>query len=74
VSAYVARIVDTELAEIVATHPATLVVGPRACGKTTTTRRLCRSVLRLDVPAQAAVVRADPDAARAGPQRVGSSG
>lgn len=60
---YVARIADTELAEILATHPATLVVGPRACGKTTTTRRLCRSILRLDVPAQAAVVRADPDAA-----------
>jgi hypothetical protein len=47
-----------------ASHPAVLVVGPRACGKTTTTtRRHCRSVLRLDVPAQAAVVRADPDAA-----------
>jgi hypothetical protein len=42
---------------------AVLVVGPRACGKTTTTRRRCHSILRLDVPAQAAVVRADPDAA-----------
>ncbi|TQS41372.1 ATP-binding protein [Cryptosporangium phraense] len=62
-STYVPRLIDIELAEVLAAHPATLVVGPRACGKTTSTRRLCRSVLRLDVPAQAAVVRADPDAA-----------
>src|SRR3954452_17855133 len=61
--AYVARMLDSELAEVLTAHPAVLVVGPRACGKTTTTRRLCRSILRLDVPAQAAVVRADPDAA-----------
>jgi uncharacterized protein len=54
---------DSELAEVLSAHPAVLVVGPRACGKTTTTRRMCRSVLRLDVPAQATVVRADPDAA-----------
>ncbi|MGD0067742.1 MAG: AAA family ATPase [Streptosporangiaceae bacterium] len=39
--------------------------GPRACGKTTTGRRHCRERLRLDRPAEAAVVRADPDAARA---------
>lgn len=60
--AYVPRLLDTELADVIAAHPAVLVVGPRACGKTTTTRRLCRSILRLDVPAQAAVARADPDA------------
>lgn len=63
---YVPRLVDTELAEVLGSHPAVLVVGPRACGKTTTTRRHCRSILRLDVPAQAAVVRADPDAALRG--------
>lgn len=62
-STYVPRLLDSELREVVASHPAVLVVGPRACGKTTTTRRHCRSVLRLDVPSQAAVVRADPDAA-----------
>jgi predicted AAA+ superfamily ATPase len=61
--AYVPRLLDEELREVLASHPAVLVVGPRACGKTTTTRRQCRSVLRLDVPAQAAVARADPDAA-----------
>ncbi|WP_322770078.1 ATP-binding protein [Frankia sp. Cr1] len=64
--AYVPRLLDTELQDVVASHPAVLVVGPRACGKTTTTRRVCQSILRLDVPAQAAVVRADPDAALRG--------
>jgi len=38
-------------------------VGPRACGKTTTAARHSASVVRLDTPAQAAVFRADPDAA-----------
>jgi uncharacterized protein len=66
VTDYVPRLLDTELREALAAHPAVLVAGPRACGKTTTTRRHCRSVLRLDVPAQAAVVRADPDAALRG--------
>ncbi|GAA2631474.1 ATP-binding protein [Paractinoplanes durhamensis] len=65
-SAYVPRLLDTELGAVAAAHPAALVVGPRACGKTTTTRRHSGSVLRLDVPAQAAVVRADPDAALRG--------
>lgn len=65
-STYLPRLIDSELGEVMAAHPAALVVGPRACGKTTTTRRHSRSVLRLDVPAQAAVVRADPDAALRG--------
>lgn len=43
-----------------------LIVGPRAAGKTTTARRLGRSLIRLDRPAEAGVVRADPDAALAG--------
>jgi uncharacterized protein len=66
VTDYVPRLLDTELREVLAAHPAVLVAGPRACGKTTTTRRHTRSVLRVDVPAQAAVVRADPDAALRG--------
>lgn len=65
-TAYVPRLLDSELREVVAADPAALVVGPRACGKTTTTRRHTGSVLRLDVPAQAAVVTADPDAALRG--------
>jgi predicted AAA+ superfamily ATPase len=66
VGTYVPRLLDSELREVLASHPAVLLVGPRACGKTTTTRRHCRSLLRLDVPSQAAVVRADPDAALRG--------
>src|ERR1700730_17057763 len=59
------RLVDPLLGELLADHPAVLVVGPRACGKTTTGRRHCQERLRLDRPAEAAVVRADPDAALA---------
>lgn len=40
-----------------------MVVGPRACGKTTTASRLAASLVRLDRPATAAVFAADPDAA-----------
>ncbi len=42
--------------------PAVLIVGPRGCGKTTTAERHAASVLRLDRPAERAVVEADPDA------------
>ncbi|MGH3406892.1 MAG: ATP-binding protein, partial [Streptosporangiaceae bacterium] len=59
------RLVDPLLGELLTDHPAVLVVGPRACGKTTTGRRHCQDRLRLDRPAEAAVVRADPDAALA---------
>jgi predicted AAA+ superfamily ATPase len=62
---YLPRLIDPLLGELLADHPAVLVVGPRACGKTTTGRRHCRERLRLDRPAEAAVVRADPDAALA---------
>lgn len=46
-------------------HPAVLVVGPRASGKTTTARQYAASVVRLDRPAEAAAFLADPDAALA---------
>jgi predicted AAA+ superfamily ATPase len=65
---YLPRLVDPLLGELVSDHPAALIVGPRACGKTTTARRHSSGRLRLDRPAEAAVVRADPDAAlQAGP-------
>jgi uncharacterized protein len=60
---YVPRLLDGELSDVLTCHPAVLIVGPRAWGKTTTARRLCRSVIRLDIPAQAAAVQADPDSA-----------
>lgn len=61
--AYLPRIVDLVVAERMADFPAVSLIGPRALGKTTTAARLARSVLRLDDPGQAAVVRANPDAA-----------
>lgn len=63
---YVTRLLDPLLDELMADHPAGLIVGPRACGKTTTGRRHSSGRLRLDRPAEAAAVRADPDAALAG--------
>lgn len=62
-SAYTPRLVDKPLAELFDQLPAMLLVGPRAAGKTTSARRLARSVVRLDVPAEAAAFRFDPDAA-----------
>ena len=57
--------VDPLLDELISDHPAVLIVGPRACGKTTTGRRHTVGRLRLDRPADASVARADPDAALA---------
>ncbi len=54
------------LAARFAHHPAILVVGPRACGKSTTCGAVANNVIRLDQPAEAAAVRADPDAALRG--------
>ena len=65
VHGYVTRLLDALVAEVMADHPAVLVVGPRASGKTTTARRHARSVIRLDRPAEASAVRADPDVALA---------
>lgn len=60
---YVPRILDAVVAEAVSEHPAILIVGPRAAGKTTTARRLAASIVRLDRPAEAAAFIADADAA-----------
>src|SRR6266567_5260218 len=60
---YLPRLIDPLLSDLLADHPAVLLVGPRACGKTTTGRRHSAGRLRLDRPAEAAVARADPDAA-----------
>lgn len=60
---YLPRLIDDLLVRRLAHHPAVLLVGPRATGKTTTAARLARSELRLDERAQAVAVQADPDAA-----------
>jgi predicted AAA+ superfamily ATPase len=62
-TAYTPRLVDDLLVRRLAHHPAVLLVGPRATGKTTSAARVARSVLRLDQRAQAVAVGANPDAA-----------
>ena len=62
-TAYLDRLVDTLIAELLGELPAVLVVGPRAVGKTTTALRFARTVVRLDRDADAAAFRADPDVA-----------
>lgn len=65
-AAYRPRAADAVLERLLASLPAVLVVGPRAAGKTTTARALAAEILRLDRPADAAAVAADPDAALVG--------
>lgn len=58
---YVARTTDALLEGLLADFPAVMMVGPRASGKTTTATRFARATFRLDRPADAAAIRADPD-------------
>lgn len=60
---YIARLADELLARTLDRFPAVLVTGPRAVGKTTTSQRLTRSVVRLDREREAEAFRADPDVA-----------
>lgn len=60
---YLPRLVDTRLTEFLAELPAVMIVGPRACGKTTTAARRANTVVRLDSEGDAAAFRHDPDAA-----------
>lgn len=60
---YLSRLTDPVLDELLAEVPCVMLVGPRACGKTTSARRHANSVLQLDRPQVRAVVDADPDAA-----------
>lgn len=67
---YFGRLVDGLVTELLSGLPAVLIVGPRACGKTTTALRHARTVIRLDREEEAAVVRADPDGALEVPRPV----
>ena len=62
---YVDRLLDDELERVLGAFATVMVVGPHACGKTTTSTLLAASVVRLDQPAMANVFRFDPDAALA---------
>lgn len=62
---YLPRRLDTALSEQLSAHPALLLTGPRATGKTTMAARHVRSIVRLDRPEEAAAFRADPDASLA---------
>lgn len=57
---------DALLSRTLEEHPAVLLVGPRACGKTTSAARLARTVVRLDRSREAEAFRADPDSALRG--------
>ena len=61
-NSYIHRLLDDRIEELLGAHPALLVTGPRATGKTTTAARHCKTILRMDSPAQASVAEADPDA------------
>ncbi len=63
---YQPRLVDKLLEQRIRHHPAIMLVGPRATGKTTTAARLARSAIRLDEGGQSAAAQADPDAALRG--------
>lgn len=63
---YVPRLADSLLEEYLAELPAVMIVGPRACGKTTTAGRQARSIVRLDSDDDAAAFRASPDGALRG--------
>lgn len=62
---YVPRLVDGLLEEYLAELPVLMVIGPRACGKTTTAARRARTIVRLDSD-EAAAFHASPDAALRG--------
>ena len=60
---YLARIVDRQMERCLRSAPAVVVEGPRACGKTWTSRRFANSVVRFDeLPTTQIRLEADPAA------------
>ena len=60
---YRPRLLDRLIPTLLTHHPAVMVTGARATGKTTTALRHAATVVRLDREAEAVAFRADPDAA-----------
>lgn len=63
---YIPRLVDPLLDELLVETSAVLLVGPRACGKTTLAARRARTVVKLDAASEAAAFVADADVALRG--------
>ncbi|MDR0284887.1 MAG: DUF4143 domain-containing protein [Propionibacteriaceae bacterium] len=60
---YLPRLADDRLAELFRDLPAVSIVGPRACGKTTTALQLIPNIVHLDQKSVALAFRDDADAA-----------
>jgi uncharacterized protein len=59
-SGYERRIIDDELDELLPQLPAIAIEGPKGVGKTETAKQRAATVLRLDEPAEASLLDADP--------------
>lgn len=59
-AAYLPRVVDEELDELLSGLPAVAIEGPKAVGKTETARRRANTIHRLDDGAERAIAEADP--------------
>lgn len=57
---YSTRVVDRDLDELLPALPAIALEGPKGVGKTATAQRRAKTVIRLDDPADAALLDADP--------------
>lgn len=60
-SGYVRRVLDDELDELLVSLPALLIDGPKGTGKTATALQRAATIHRLDRPAEAQLIIADPD-------------
>lgn len=64
--AYLRRVIDDELDELLVGLPAVTIEGPKAVGKTETALQRAETVRRFDDPAQASVAQAEPARAVSG--------
>jgi uncharacterized protein len=59
-SVYERRVIDDELDELLPQLPAIAIEGPKGVGKTETAKQRAATVLKLDDPAEASLLNADP--------------